>query len=140
MSIASLVDGRGLAKRLQRVRQKRYLAYGVAIAAVAIATLIRMASDKYLPGGLPFITYFGAVAAATLLGGFGPGTAAVVLSALIAWLVFLPPPLQFVLTGSQLLALFFFILFSMLLVAIITALNHAIDRSMTLEQSLEAEI
>jgi PAS domain S-box-containing protein len=140
MSIASLLDGRGLAKRLQRVRQKRYLAYGIAIAAVAIATLIRMASDKYLPGGVPFITYFGAVAAATLLGGFGPGTAAALLSALVAGIMFLPPPLQFVLTGSQILALSFFILFSMLLVAIITALNHAIDRSMTLEQSLEIEI
>jgi PAS domain S-box-containing protein len=140
MSITSFFDGRGLAKRLQRLRQKRYLAYGIAIAAVAIATLIRMASDKYLPGGLPFITYFGAVAAATLLGGFGPGTAAVLLSALVAWFVFLPPPLQFVLTGPQVLALFFFNLFSMLLVAIITALNHAIDRSLALEQSLDIEI
>jgi PAS domain S-box-containing protein len=140
MSIASLLDGRGVAKRLQRARQKRFLAYGIAMAAVALATLIRLVSDEYLPGGLPFITYFGAVAAATLLGGFGPGTAAVFLSALVAWLLFLPPPLQFVLTGSQVLALSFFILFSMLLVAIITALNHAIDRSTTLEQSLESEI
>jgi PAS domain S-box-containing protein len=140
MSFAFPLDGRGLAKRLQRLRQKRYQAYGIAIIAVAIATLIRLASDTYLPGGLPFITYFGAVAAATLLGGFGPGTAAALLSALVAWFVFFPPPLQFVLTGSQVLALFFFILFSMLLVAMITALNNAIDRSMTLEQSLEAEI
>jgi PAS domain S-box-containing protein len=140
MSSTSFLDGRGLAKRLHSLRQKHYVGYGIAIAAVAIATLIRAAADAYLPAGLPFITYFGAVAAATLLGGFWPGTLAVLLSALIAWFVFLPPPLQFVFTGSQILALLFFILFSMLLVAIVTALNRAIDRSMTLEQSLEAEI
>jgi PAS domain S-box-containing protein len=112
----------------------------MAIAAVAVATLIRMAIDTYVPEGIPFITYFGAVAAATLLGGFWPGTAAVFLSAIVAWFVFLPPPLQFVLTWSQLLALFLFILFSMLLVAIVTALNRAIDRSIALEKNLEAEI
>src|SRR5512134_1682851 len=107
MSFASSLDGRGLAKRLQRVRQKRYVAYGVAIAAVAIATLIRVAADKYLPGGLPFITYFGAVAAATLLGGFWPGTLAALLSALIAWFVFLTPPLEFVTAWPEAIALFF---------------------------------
>jgi PAS domain S-box-containing protein len=140
MSIASSLDGRGLAKRLQRLRQRRYVAYGIAIAAVAIATVIRAAADKYLPGGLPFITYFGAVAAATLLGGFWPGILAVLLSALVAWFVFLPPPLEFAITWPEAIALFFFILFSMLLVAIVTALNRAIDRSIALEQSLEAEI
>jgi PAS domain S-box-containing protein len=140
MSTGSSLDGRGLARRLQRLRQKRYVAYCIAIAAVAIATVIRAAADAYLPGGIPFITYFGAVAAATLLGGFWPGTLAVLLSALIAWFVFLPPPFAFAITWPAAIALFFFILFSMLLVAIVTALNRAIDRSITLEQSLEAEI
>lgn len=51
MSIASSLDGRGLAKRLQRLRQKRYIAYGFALAAVAIATVIRAAADTYLGGG-----------------------------------------------------------------------------------------
>jgi PAS domain S-box-containing protein len=140
MSITSFLDGRGLAKRLKRLRQKHYVGYSIAIAAVAIATLIRAAADAYLPAGLPFITYFGAVAAATLLGGFWPGTLAVLLSALIAWFVFFTPPLEFAIAWPEAIALFFFILFSMLLVAIVAALNRAIDRSVTLEQSLEAEI
>jgi PAS domain S-box-containing protein len=140
MSLVTYFDGRELARRLQRLRKNRYLAYGLAIAAVAMATLLRLAIDKYLPAGLPFITYFGAVAAATLLGGFGPGIAAVVLSTIVAWFLFLQPPLQLLLTGSEALALFVFILLSMLLVAIVTALNGAIDRSIALEQSLEAEI
>src|SRR3990170_4214567 len=101
MSIASYLDARGLAKRLQRLRQKRYIAYGMALAAVAIATVTRAAADTYLPGGLPFVTYFGAVAAATLLGGFWPGTLAVLLSALVAWFVFLPPPLEFAITWPE---------------------------------------
>ena len=140
MYIASSLDGRGLAKRLQRLRQKRYIAYGFALAAVAIATVIRAAADTYLAGGVVFFTYFGAVAAATLLGGFWPGTLAVLLSALVAWLVFLPPSLELTISWPEAIALFFFILFSMLLVAIVTALNRAIDRSITLEQTLEAEI
>jgi PAS domain S-box-containing protein len=140
MFMMSSFDGRDLAKRLQRLRQRRYVAYGIAIAAVAIATLIRAAADKYLPEGLPFVTYFGAVAAATLLGGFWPGTLAVLLSALVAGFLFLPPPLEWALTWPEIIALLFFILFSMLLVAIVTALNRAIDRSLALEQNLEAEI
>ena len=110
LSLASF-DGRGLAKRLQRLRQRPYLAYGIAIAAAAVATLIRILIDEYLPGGLPFITYFGAVAAATALGGFGPGVAAVLLSAIVAWVLFLDPPVQTVLTQAQVLALSVFIPF-----------------------------
>jgi PAS domain S-box-containing protein len=140
MSITSAFDGRGLAKRFQRLRQKRYLAYGIAIAAVVIATLIRAAADKYLPGGVPFVTYFGAVAAATLLGGFWPGILAVLLSALVSWLVFIPHPLGLVLTGPEAVALLFFVLFSLLLAAIVTALNNANDRSIALDESLESEI
>jgi PAS domain S-box-containing protein len=140
MSLESPPDGRGIARRLQRLREKRYVAYGIAIAAVAIATLMRVVMDKYLPGGLPFITYFGAVAATTLLGGFWPGTLAVLLSALVAWFMFFPPPLEFAHTWTEAIALLVFVVFSMLLVAIVTALNRAIDRSLVLEQSLEAEI
>jgi PAS domain S-box-containing protein len=140
MSITSFFDGRSLAERLQRLRQKRFAAYGIAIVAVVIATLIRAAADKYLPRGVPFVSYFGAVAASTLLGGFWPGMLAVLLSALVSWLVFIPPPLELVLTGPQAVALLFFFLFSLLLVGIVTALNRALDRSLTLEQSLEAEI
>jgi PAS domain S-box-containing protein len=64
----------------------------------------------------------------------------VILSATVAGFIFLHPALQHPLTGSEAFALFVFMLFSMLLVAIVTALNRAIDRSIALEQSLEAEI
>ena len=57
-----------LSRRLQRLRQNPVAAYAIAIAAVLIATIVRWLLADYLPQGLPFITYFIAVAVAARLG------------------------------------------------------------------------
>jgi len=74
----------GLAERLQRLRQNPFAAYGIALAAVGVATIIRWAIGDYVPGRVPFTLYFPAIVIATLLGGFWPGVLATILSGLAA--------------------------------------------------------
>lgn len=131
---------RRLNRGLQRLRHNPVAAYAVALGAVAIATMVRWLLTGYLPEGLPFITYFIAVAAAALFGGFWPGILAIVISAGVAYYLFLPPPFGFAFSEANAVALAVFIFFSGLLVLIVTALNMAVERSLSLEQSLEAEI
>jgi PAS domain S-box-containing protein len=140
MPLSAPFDGRRLAKRLQRLRENPFAAYGLAIAAVAIATLIRWVIAGYLPEGFPFITYFAAVAIATLLGGFWPGVLAILLSALWSWVVIIPPSFNFAVTWPEAVALSLFVLLSMLLVGLVTALNLIVDRFLLLEKNLEAEV
>src|SRR5215831_3239526 len=118
----------GLAERVQRLRQKPFAAYGIALAAVGVATLVRLAIGDYVPGRVPFTLYFPAIVLATLLGGFWPGVLATGLSGLAAWFVFIPAKFDstfFWREGPSLLA---FGLVSVLLVGLVTALNSAIDR------------
>jgi K+-sensing histidine kinase KdpD len=78
-------------QRLKRVRQNPLVGYSVAVVAVAIATALRLALTGYVMQGVPFITYFPAIALATLIGGFWPGVLAAVVSGLLAWVLFIPP-------------------------------------------------
>lgn len=68
-------------------------ALGVAIAAVAITTLARALLFRYFAANLPCLTFFPAVIAATLWGGFVGGLAATLLCAL-AYQVHIPKPVQ----------------------------------------------
>lgn len=140
MHLSAAFEGRRLAERIQRLRENPFTVYGIALAAVAISTLIRWAIRGYLPGGLPFMTYFPAVAIVTLLGGFGPGVLATLLATLVAWFVFVPPPFDFTLNTPDAIALLLFVLLSLLLVGLVTALNLAVNRLLMIEQNLEAEI
>lgn len=122
------LEGHRLAERMQRLRENPFAAYGIAVAAVAVATMIRWAIGGYVQEGIPFTLYLPAVVIATLLGGFWPGVLATLLSSLVAWLVFIPPAFEFALTWPQGASLLTFILISLLLVVLVTALNSALDR------------
>jgi PAS domain S-box-containing protein len=87
-----------------------------------------------------FITYFFAVAAATLLGGFWPGILAIVLSALAALYFFMSPLFGFDFNTANAVALAVFITFSGLLVLLVRALNVVVERSLALEETLQTEI
>jgi K+-sensing histidine kinase KdpD len=76
---------------------------------------------------IPFTTYYPAIVIATLLGGFWLGMAASLLSAVVAWWMFMPPAFSFEFDAAQLASLITFILFCLLLVGTVTALNSAID-------------
>jgi PAS domain-containing protein len=123
--LSSLVEGQRFAERLQRFRGNPLLAYGVAFAAIALATVFRWAIGDYFLDRVPFIFYFPAIVVTTLLGGFWPGVLAIILSSLAAWAFFIHP------TGAEwaeTASLLTFALVALLIVGVVTALNWALDR------------
>ena len=62
-----------------------------------------------------------------MLGGFWRGALASILSAVLAWWLFMPPTFGFALDQAQLVSLITFILVCLLLVSTVTALNAAVD-------------
>ncbi len=76
---------------------------------------------------IPFTTYYPAIVVATLLGGFWLGTLSSILSAAVAWWLFMPPAFSFALDQAQLVSLITFTLVCLLLVGVVTALNAAVD-------------
>ena len=60
-----------------------------AVALVAVAALVRLLLDRVTPGVLPFATFFPAVLAASVLGGWRAGLTALLLSAAVGWSLFL---------------------------------------------------
>jgi Domain of unknown function (DUF4118) len=112
-------DGYRLAECLRHLRQQPFLAYGIALAAFALATLGRWAIEGYVPGRIPFIFYFPAVVIASLFGGIGPGVFVAILSGITAWLAFMPVHQAL---GEKFAVLFAFGAASLLLVALVAAL------------------
>ena len=115
------------ATRLHHLQRNPVMVYGTAIAAVLIATLIRWALGVYVHDRIPFTTYYPAIVVATLLGGFWLGSLASVLSAFLAWWLFMPPTFGFSLDGAQVTSLLAFLLVCILLVGAVAALNSAVD-------------
>lgn len=105
------------------------MAYGAALACVAFALALRAALELVNPDIVPFATLYPALMAAALLGGLGPGMAALVLGLLGAWWFLLPsswPLLMPSPTESANLALL--ILTGGLLVALAATLRSAITQ------------
>ena len=71
--------------------QQRQLHWVIAVAAVGVAVLARMALDPWLHDALPFVTLFGAVAVAVWVGGTGPGLLAAVAGYLACTYLFIQP-------------------------------------------------
>jgi PAS domain S-box-containing protein len=116
---------------LRRLRRdNRALCYGIAIAAVVVAGLIRYLLEGLLIG-VPFITFFLAVIIAAFFGGLGPGLLAILLSALTSVYFFMQPPFSFGVTVPLLL----FFLMAGAQVALMALLNGAIDRLARQEQN-----
>src|SRR4051812_7967407 len=65
--------------------------YGVAFAALALATAARFALDPALGDHLPFVTYFVAIMAVARYGGLGPSLVTLALGSLAAIYFFVPP-------------------------------------------------
>ena len=68
------------------------MAYGAALACVALALALRAALKSVNPNIVPFATLYPALMAAALLGGFGPGMVALLIGVLGAWWFLLPSP------------------------------------------------
>ena len=101
--------------------------WGSLVGGLLIATFIRWAIGGLVQERIPFTTYYPAIVVATLLGGFWWGTLASILSAAVAWCLFMPPAFGFALDQAQLVSLITFVLVCLLLVGTVTALNAAVD-------------
>ena len=135
MPLTTIFENRRLVERTRRVRQNPLLAYGTAIFTVAAATLLRQLIGGQAIEGLPFITYYPAIVIVALLGGFWPGILAILLSAVAAWYLFLPPAFSLELTKPELVSLLLFILTAGINVIIVALLNAAVERIMAQEQN-----
>src|SRR4029078_12417101 len=79
------------AKQLHRLQRNPWIVYSAAFGAISIATFIRSAMGGLVHDRITFTTYYPAIIVATWLGGFWLGILASILSAFIAWWLFMPP-------------------------------------------------
>jgi len=113
------------ARQLRQLQRNPRWVWGSLVGGVLVATLIRWALGGLVHDRIPFTTYYPAIVAATLFGGFWRGVLASILSAVVAWWLFMPPA-GFALDQAQLVSLITFFLVCLLLVGTVTAL--AVDR------------
>ena len=71
--------------------QALFRRYGLAVAAVAVTTLVRLLAEPAFAGRAGFIVFILPVALAAWAGGLGPGLVATALSLIVALFTFLPP-------------------------------------------------
>ena len=121
--LSAILGVNRLAERIQLLRKNPFAVYGIAIAAVAVATIIRWSLGEYVLGRTPFTVYFLAIMLATLLGGFWPGMLATALSFVVAWFLFVPPEFSFSLNWPDATSLLVFISVSVLLIGLITLVD-----------------
>jgi hypothetical protein len=115
------------------------LRYGVALGITALAAILRGVLGAHFPGLVPFVTFFPAVLAVTLLAGVGPGLLATGFSAYLAWFFWLQPaaelpPPSIVVT----LNLILFVLASVLLIVTAEAARRYHGRCLASERRFRA--
>jgi PAS domain S-box-containing protein len=104
----------------------------LAVAAVVVAALARAVVDPFLPGAVPFITFFPAVAVAAWYGGIWPGLLATLLSYFVSDWFFNPPYYSLDLFAWRPGAFAEFVVFlamSGVIIGLGEALNRANDRT-----------
>lgn len=113
--------------------------YVFALVAALVAWGLRMVIDPYLPGSIPFITYFIAVAASGWVGGYGPAVLTTALCACIARYFYMSPAFSFQLLNpvdAVRLGSFVFVCLSM--GGLTAALHAALRRVQMLDNQLKA--
>ena len=113
--------------------------YVFAVLAALVAWGLRMVIDPYLPGSIPFITYFIAVAASGWVGGYGPAVLTTALCACIARYFYMSPAFSFQLMNpldAVRLGSFVFVCLSM--GGLTAALHSALRRVQMLDNQLKA--
>src|SRR5262245_11398136 len=77
--------------------RSHYKPYAISIAALALAVALRFALDPVLGEALPFVTLFGAVAAAAWAGGYRPALLVAILGYVAVLYLFIQPRGRFAL-------------------------------------------
>ena len=112
---------------LEGLPQNSAISYVLALACVAVATLVRIAFGWMSEDVLLFSSYYPAILFVTLLAGIGPGVFAVVATAIIVDWALVPPQFAFVWpTGTDALNLAFFSAVSAITVLLAEAYRRAI--------------
>lgn len=135
MPLSRAFEGPDLLTRVLRIRGNPVARYGVVVAALAVATLVRWLVSGLVVAG-PFVTYYPAIIIATLIGGFWPGLVTMALAGLIGWYSFLPPVFSFALTDQGVASLLLYVFLASLDVTIVAMLNAAVIRVMAQEQNV----
>src|SRR6476469_10874203 len=91
MLFAHAFDRPSLLSRIRRFRQNSFRVYAWVLAAVASATLVRLALHVELSATSPFTIYSLAVLCMSMLGGFAPGMVTLAGSLAVGSVLFLPP-------------------------------------------------
>jgi signal transduction histidine kinase/ActR/RegA family two-component response regulator len=114
--------------------------YGLAVLVVGVATMLRLVLDPVV-AGVQFITFFPAVILTTFFTGWKAGSASVVLSALAAWLVVMPPHYSFDVPATRdTISLCLFVVVAAADVLFIGAMKYAIARYRELNDALEERV
>ncbi len=100
-----------LLERLPLWRHRPLLAVSTTLSFVLISLIVRMAIDRVLPAGFPFVTFFPAVVISAFLFGIRNGMVAAVLCGFAAWWFFIAPASGYAINvaGIAALALYVFV-------------------------------
>ena len=85
---------------VRRLDHSAPIAYGLAIAALVVAVLLRYALDRWMGDSLPLVTLFGAVAAAVWIGGYRPAILVGLVGYLACDFLFIQPRMTFGVQGA----------------------------------------
>jgi signal transduction histidine kinase len=123
------------------VTVERLRAYGIAIAAVAVAVALRAALQPLLADEVPFITMFVAVGVAAYYGGRGPALLALLSSAAATDYFFIQPRFSLAVPALQhRVALVVYGLVGASLIVVVESLRRALWRAEEKQRQLESEV
>jgi K+-sensing histidine kinase KdpD len=113
--------------------------YLIAVFAALAAWGVRALIDPVLPGSIPFITYFVAVAVSGWIGGYGPAVLATAVSACIARYFYMTPLFSFqLMTPTDAVRLGSFVFVCLAIGGLTAALHAALRRVQALANELQA--
>lgn len=118
-----------------RLDHRPVLAISVALGLVAVALLVRITIDPWMPLGYPFITFFPAVVIASFLCGWRIGIVSAIVSGLASWYFFIPPAGSFSVADGVLTALLSFTVVTTTEIVLIWALESAVAQARSAEQT-----
>ena len=105
------------------------LRYGVAVFAVVLALLSKLALEPLIVQETPFLLVFAAVIVSAWYGGLGPGLLATVVAGLATDYFFLPPVQDFSGLGGQAIPLVLYMLEGLLINGVVVGLRRARQRA-----------
>lgn len=115
----------GWLERLPLGRDRPLIGYALSTLIVALATVLRLGAERWMPLGYPYVGFFPAVILSCFLFGSGPGVYAGLLCGLIAWYRFIPPAYSLKFNAAVAASLAFYALVMAMNLAIIDGMQRA---------------